>query len=82
LCTDRSSDSGVDQRQGGTPKAGSTGKFSRTGRSLIRLTGKGAEEGATSRQGVEASGLGTPIVKIDKERWFSSHIPVTSRERY
>jgi len=38
-------------------------------------------EGATQRQGVEASGLGTSIVKIDKERWFSSHTPVTSRER-
>jgi len=40
-----------------------------------------AEEGATSRQGVEASGLGTSTVKMDKKRWFSSHTPVTNRER-
>jgi len=39
------------------------------------------EEGAAPRQGVEASGLGTSIVKMDKEMWFSSHTTVTSRER-
>jgi len=42
---------------------------------------RAAVEGAAQRQGVEASGLGTSTVKIDKERWFSSHTPVTSRER-
>jgi len=82
LCTDRSSDSGIDQSQhGGTPKERSTGKFSRIGRSLVRLTGKGAEEGAAPRYVVESSGLGTSTVKMDKERWFSSHTLVTSRER-
>jgi len=39
-----------------------------------------AEEGAASWQCVEASGLDTPTVKIDQKRWFSSHIPVTSKE--
>jgi len=38
-------------------------------------------EGAAQRQGMEASGLGTSTVKMDKVRWFSSHTPVTSRER-
>jgi len=76
--TDRSSDLGVDQSQGGAPKAGSTGKFSRTGRSPVRLMGKGAVEGPTSRQGVEASGLGTPTVKMDKKGGFqaTSQLPV------
>ena len=49
---------------------GSPGKYSRTRRSLFRLTGKGAEEGATPRQGVESSGLGTSIVKMDKQGGF------------
>jgi len=52
---------------------GSTGKFNRTGRSLVRLTSKGAEEGATPRQGMESSGLRTSTIKMDKERWLSTH---------
>ena len=71
LCTDRSSTSDVDQSQhGGTPKVGSHGKYRRIGRSLFRLTGKGAEEGATPRQGVESSGLDTSTVKMDKQGGF------------
>ena len=38
-------------------------------------------KGAAQRQGMEASCLGTSTVKIDKERWFLSHTPVTNRER-
>jgi len=73
-CTDRSSTSGIDQSQhGGTPKVGSTGKISRTGRSLVRLMSKGTEKGAAPRQGVESSGLGTSTVKMDKERAFKPH---------
>jgi len=33
-----------------------------------------------STQGVEASGLGNPTIKMDRKRWFPSHIPVTSKE--
>jgi len=40
---------------------------------------RGAEEGAASRQGVEASGLGNPTIKMDRKRWFPSHIPVISK---
>jgi len=40
---------------------------------------RGAEEGAASRQGVEASGLGNPTVKMDRKRWFPSHTPVISK---
>jgi len=42
---------------------------------------RAAVEGATPKQGMEASGLGTSTMKMDKEMWFSSHTPVTSRER-
>jgi len=37
-----------------------------------------AEEGATSRQGVEASGLGTPTVKMDQKGGFqaTSQLPI------
>ncbi len=38
-----------------------------------------SEERAASRQGVEASGLGNPIVKLDRKRWFPSHTPVISK---
>jgi len=39
---------------------------------------RGAEEGATSRQGVGASGLGTPTVKMDQKGGFqaTSQLPV------
>jgi len=59
------------------PLGGSAGQGGVSLGSRIR----GAEEGATSRQGVEASGLGTPTVKMDRKRWFPSHTPVTSKER-
>jgi len=38
-----------------------------------------AEEGEASRQGVEASGLDNPTVKIDRKRWFSGHTPITCK---
>jgi len=31
------------------------------------------------RQGIEASGLDNPTVKMDQKRWFSGHTPVTSK---
>ena len=51
---------------------GSAGKYNRTKRSLFRLTGKGAEEGLASRQGVESSGNGTSTVKVDKQGGFQA----------
>jgi len=77
-CTDQSSVSGNDQSHGGAPKARSTGRLAGRARVLVGSQVRGAEEGATSRQGVEASGLGNPIVKIDRKRWFPSHTLVIS----
>ena len=65
LCTDRSSDSGVDQSHGGAPKAGSTRRFSRTGWSLARLTDKGSRGGG----GIEAERGGLGPRHLNSKRW-------------
>ena len=64
----------------GPRRLGPLGSSAGQGRVSLGSRIRGAEEGATSRQGVEASGLDTPTVKMDQKRWFSSHIPVTSKE--
>ena len=51
---------------------GSAGKYNRAGRSLLRLMGKGPQEGATPKQGVESSGLDTSTVKVDKQGGFQA----------
>jgi len=71
--------SSVDQSHGGAPKAGSTRRLAGRARVSVGSQIRGAEEGTTSRQGVEASGLGNPIVKLDRKRWFPSHTPVISK---
>jgi len=53
-CTDQSSDSGVDQSHGGAPKARSTGRLKGQARVSVGSHIRGAEEGAASRQGMEA----------------------------
>jgi len=70
---------GVDQSHGGALKAGSTGRL--TGRARVSISSRirAAEEGAALRQGVEASGLGNPTIKMDQKRWFPSHTPVISK---
>jgi len=70
---------GVDQSHGGASKAGPIGRLggraSVSGSSRVRVS----EERAASRQGVEASGLGNPTVKMDRKRWFPSHTLVISK---
>jgi len=69
----------VDQSHGGAPNIGSTKRLARRARVSVVSQIRGAEEGAASRQGVEASGLGNPTIKMDRKRWFPSHIPVISK---
>ena len=79
LCTDQSSDSGVDQGHGGAPKAGSTGRLVGQGRVSLGSRIRRAEEGVASRQGVESSSLDNPTVKMDQKRRFSGQTPVISK---
>jgi len=44
-CTDQSSDSGIDQSHGGTPKAGSTGRLAGQAKVSVGSRIRGAEEG-------------------------------------
>jgi len=60
-------------------RLGPLGRLAGQGRVSLGSQVRGAKEGATSRQGVEASGLGNPTVKMNRKRWFPSHIPVISK---
>jgi len=56
------------------PRRGTPGKHSRTGKCLLIPTGRGFRGGGGTEAGHGSLGP-LQTVKIDKERWFSSHTP-------
>jgi len=54
----------------GHRRLGPLGSIVRQGGVSLGSRIRGAEEGAASRQGMEASGLGTPTVKMEKKGGF------------
>jgi len=63
----------------GSRRLGPLGRLAGQGRVSLGSQIREVEEGAASRQGVEASGLGHPTIKMDRKRWFPSHTPVISK---
>jgi len=65
---------GVEQSHGGAPKVGPAERSAGHSRVSLAPRIREVEEGATSRQGMESSGLGNPIVKdVPKKVVFKPH---------